>query len=100
MLSLCWVLFSSSLSVKALKLAKHIPLRQLSLWGLCWDPALRHLVTLIMPEAIPGCQDPPRGHPRCLRVPGTYQRWVVLFHTILCSCRVSLWTTPLQLSTN
>ena len=31
---------------------------------------------------------------------GTYQRWVVRFHTILCSCSVSLCTTPLQFSTN
>lgn len=26
----------------------------------------------------------------CPRAPGTYQRWVVRFHTILCSCSVSL----------
>lgn len=99
MFSPCWVLFSSSLSVKALKSAKHPPLWQLSLWGLLWGPSLRHLVTLTIPEAISGCQTPP-GHPGCLGVPGTYQRWVVLFHTILCSCSVSLCTTPLQLSTN
>lgn len=30
----------------------------------------------------------------------TYQRWVVRFHTILCSWSVSRWITPLQFSTN
>lgn len=30
----------------------------------------------------------------------THQRWVVRFHTILCSWSVSRWITPLQFSTN